>query len=136
MKKIIIAGTRKGVKDKKEGITLVNEYIDSFPTDTKSILKELREIMKEEVPGGEETTGYGVPVVNLNGKPVIYFAAFKNHTSIYPAPRGAKEFRNELEKYKGGKGTVQFPLDKPLPIALIKRIVRFRLKLVGGTEKN
>ena len=90
-------------------------------------LKELRAIVKKMAPDAEEGISYGIPVFKLNGKMFVYIAGFKNHTSLYPAPRGNDAFKEELANYKGGKGTVQFPLDKPLPVGLIKRIIKFRI---------
>lgn len=108
----------------------VDEYIESFPAEIKEILQKLRTSIKKESPSSvTEAISYGIPTFKLNGKYVIYFAGFRDHVSIYPAPRGEKEFAKELSKYKGGKGTVQFPLDKPLPMDLIKRIVKFRLRI-------
>ena len=107
--------------------TNIDEYIASFPPATQKVLKELRSIMRKSIPGVEETISYGIPCYKKNGRYVIYFAGFKNHTSVYPAPRGNEAF-TELSEYEGGKGTVQFPLDKPLPVRLITKIVKFRLK--------
>jgi uncharacterized protein YdhG (YjbR/CyaY superfamily) len=112
----------------------IDDYIGSFPDQTKVILQKIRETIRKVLPDGEETISYQIPCFKLNGKYVIYFAGFAHHVSIYPAPRGAAEFREELADYKGGKGTVQFPLDKPLPLALIAKIVRFRVK--ERTKKN
>lgn len=107
----------------------VDQYISTFPEDTKKLLEIVRKTIKKVAPRAQEGISYQIPVFKLNGNYLIYFAGFKNHISIYPAPRGYKEFEDELSKYKGGKGTVQFELDKPLPLDLIKRIVKFRLKL-------
>lgn len=106
----------------------IDEYINTFPKNVGDVLEQMRKIIKEIVPGAVEGISYQIPVFKLNGKYFVYIAGFKNHVSLYPAPRGYKEFEGELSKYKGGKGTVQFELDKPLPLDLIKRIVKFRLK--------
>ena len=106
----------------------VKDYIDSFPKDTQAVLKEIRTTIKNLAPGAEEMISYAIPCYKLNGSPLIYFAAFKSHVSVYPAPRGHDAFAGELAAYKGGKGTVQFPLDKPLPVDLIARMVKFRMK--------
>jgi uncharacterized protein YdhG (YjbR/CyaY superfamily) len=106
----------------------VKEYIDSFPKDTQKVLKEIRTTIKKLAPQAEEVISYAIPCFKLNGSPVIYFAGFKSHVSVYPAPRGNEAFSEELAAYKGGKGTVQFPLDKPLPLDLIARMVKFRMK--------
>jgi uncharacterized protein YdhG (YjbR/CyaY superfamily) len=106
----------------------VNEYIASFPKDVQKKLKEIRATIKKAAPKTEEKISYGIPAVSFEGKYVVYFAAFKSHVSVYPAPRGADEFKEILAKYEGGKGTVQFPLDEPLPLALITKIVKHRLR--------
>ena len=111
----------------------VKEYIDSFPKDTQKALKEIRSAIKKLVPVAEEVISYGIPCFKLKGSYIIYFAGFKKHVSIYPAPREHEDFAGELAAYKGGKGTVQFSLDQPLPISLINRIVKFRIK--GNAEK-
>lgn len=105
-----------------------DEYISSFPQATQKILQQIRATIKKTAPKAEEAISYGIPVFNLNGTYLIYFAGFKNHVSIYPAPRGKDEFKKILSAYKGGKGTVQFPLDKPIPFNLITKIVKFRMK--------
>lgn len=105
-----------------------DEYISSFPPATQKILQQIRAKIKKIAPKAEEAISYGIPVFNLNGTYLIYFAGYKNHVSIYPAPRGRDEFTAILSAYKGGKGTVQFPLDKPIPFNLITRIVKFRMK--------
>ena len=105
-----------------------DQYISSFPPATQKILQQIRATIKKIAPKAEEAISYGIPVFNLNGTYLIYFAGFKNHVSIYPAPRGKDEFKEILSAYKGGKGTVQFPLDKPIPFNLITKIVKFRIK--------
>lgn len=104
----------------------VDQYIKSFPPKTQSLLKQLRKTIKSAAPGAEEMISYGIAGYKQQGM-LIYFAGFNNHVSVYPAPRTAPEFKKELAVYKGGKGTVQFPLDTPLPLDLVKRIIRYRL---------
>jgi uncharacterized protein YdhG (YjbR/CyaY superfamily) len=106
----------------------INEYIRSLPKETQPIVKKLRSIIKKLAPAAEEGISYGIPIFKLNGRMFIYIAGYKKHTSIYPAPRRNPEFAEELSEYKGGKGTVQFPIGKPLPVRLIKRIVKFRMR--------
>jgi uncharacterized protein YdhG (YjbR/CyaY superfamily) len=106
----------------------MDDYISWFPEYVQNILKQIRATIKKAAPDTEETISYGIPCFRKNGGYVIYFAGFKNHVSVYPAPRGKEEFKKILSAYKGGKGTVQFPLDKPLPLSLITKIVKFRLK--------
>jgi uncharacterized protein YdhG (YjbR/CyaY superfamily) len=106
----------------------IDDYIAWFPPETQKVLNQIRATIKKTAPKAEEVISYGIPCFNLNGTYLIYFAGYKNHVSIYPAPRGKDEFNQILSAYKGGKGTVQFPLDKPIPHSLITRIVKFRIK--------
>ncbi len=103
-----------------------DEYISDLPAETQKIMKQLRALIKKIIPKADEVISYGIPAFKMNGKVVIFFAAFKNHIGLYPAPRSNEAFKKELSAYKGGKGTVQFPLDKPLPAGLIKKIVEFK----------
>ena len=106
----------------------IDEYIAGFPKEIQKTLKLIRAAIKKVAPDAEETISYAIPTFTLNGHYLIYFAGYKNHVSIYPAPRGNEDFKDELSQYKGGKGTVQFPLDKPIPLNLLGRIVKFRIK--------
>jgi uncharacterized protein YdhG (YjbR/CyaY superfamily) len=106
----------------------VADYLLLFPEDTQKVLRKIRQAIKKGAPKAEETISYAIPAFKLNGKPFIYMAAFKNHVSVYPAPRGEAAFKKELAAYKGGKGTVQFPLDEPIPLDLITRITEFRVQ--------
>jgi uncharacterized protein YdhG (YjbR/CyaY superfamily) len=105
----------------------IDEYIAGFPKETQKVLKLIRATIRKAAPKAEEAISYAIPAYKLDGEWLIYFAGFKNHVSVYPAPRGKPEFRDELAQYKGGKGTVQFPLDKPIPVDLITRIVEYRI---------
>lgn len=105
-----------------------DDYIKSFPKDVRQRLEQIRTIIKNTAPDAEESISYGMPAYKLKGKPLVYFAAFKNHIGFYATPSGHSEFAKELSKYKQGKGSVQFPLDKPLPLGLITKIVKFRVK--------
>ncbi len=106
----------------------VDEYINSFPEDIRKVLEELRGIIKNELPAEiEEIISYGIPTVKLNGKHVIYFAGYKDHISIHPTTEQLEKEVPEVLKYKTGKGTLQFPLDKPLPFSLIKKITKVKL---------
>ncbi len=105
----------------------IDEYIARFPKKTQEYLTKIRLTIKRLVPEAEERISYQIPAFNLNGKYLIYFAGFHKHVSMYPAPRGSENFQEELSHYKGGKGTVQFPLDRPLPVDLIKRIIKFKI---------
>lgn len=112
----------------RQKFTTIDEYIESFPQSTKIILEKVRQVIKKTVPQANETISYQIPAFKLNAKYIIYFAGFTKHISLYPAPREHKDFKEELKNYKGGKGTVQFPLDRALPWKLIERIVRFRIR--------
>jgi uncharacterized protein YdhG (YjbR/CyaY superfamily) len=103
----------------------VEAYIKGYPPKVQTILKKIRKAIKGTVPKADEVISYGIPGYKYHGM-LIFFAAWKDHISVYPAPRNNKAFKEELSGYKGGKGTVQFPLDKPVPYDLIVRIVKFR----------
>ena len=105
----------------------MDEYINSFPEDVRRILTELRQTIREVAPDAEETINYQIPTFTLNGN-LVHFAAFENHIGFYPAPSGMEAFKEELSGYKGAKGSVQFPIDQPLPLPLIRRIVKYRVK--------
>lgn len=104
----------------------VQAYIDSFPKETQKLLKQIRKTIKKTAPKAEEKISYGMPGYFLNGQ-LVFFAGYKNHIGFYATPTGHKEFKKELSVYKQGKGSVQFPIDKPLPLDLITRIVKFRV---------
>ena len=106
----------------------IDEYIAGFPNNVREILEQIRMTIREAAPDAEETISYQIPTFTLKGKYLIYFAAYTKHIGLYPAPRGVEKFRKELSLYEGGKGTVRFPLDKPIPFRLINRIVKFRVK--------
>lgn len=105
----------------------VDEYIKAFPPSVRTMLTTLRKTVKAMAPQAYEVISYGIPGYKYHGM-LFYFAGFKNHISVYPAPRTAEAFKKELATYKGGKGTMQLSLDKPLPLGLIKRIIKFRIK--------
>jgi len=111
----------------KESIETVDKYIDGFPPETQKILQKIRKIIQKSAPEAVESLGYGMPAYKLNGKPLVYFAAFKNHIGFYATPNGHAAFSQELSKYKQGKGSVQFPIDQPMPFELIEKIVRFHV---------
>jgi uncharacterized protein YdhG (YjbR/CyaY superfamily) len=111
----------------KKSIT-VSEYIRSFPKTTQILLKQVRSVIQQTAPEAEELIGYGMPSYKLNKKPLVYFAGYANHIGFYATPNGHEKFAKELSIYKQGKGSVQFPIDKPMPLALIQKIVAFRVK--------
>ncbi len=105
----------------------IDVFIASFPGDTQIILEQLRLTIRKAAPEAEETICYGIPTFTFHGN-LVHFSAFKNHIGFYPTPSGILAFKKELSNYKSAKGSVQFPLDKPLPLDLIARIVKFRVK--------
>src|SRR3990167_2494762 len=111
-----------------KGYKNVDEYIANFPEEIQKRLKEIRKTIKEEAPEAGEKISYGIPSTILNGKYFIYFAGYKNHISLYPVTPAMETSIKEIPEYRTGKGTLQFPIDKPLPVKLIKRIVKVRLK--------
>ncbi len=105
----------------------VDHYIKEFPAEIQLLLEQMRLAIKSVAHDAAESISYGMPAYKSNGKPLVYFAGFKNHIGFYATPSGHTEFAAELSIYKQGKGSVQFPVDQPLPIDLIARIVRFRV---------
>ena len=114
----------------------VDAFIAKYPKDVREILNRVRETIRAAAPGAEEGINYGIPTFSLNGN-LVHFSAFKAHIGFYPTPSGIEKFKNELPKYKGAKGSVKFPLDQPIPYALIAKIVKFRVKenLAKGRKK-
>lgn len=106
----------------------VDEYLSSFPKEIQKVLKQVRETIKKTAPQAEEKISYGVPSFTLNGKQLIYFAGFKKHIGVYPSPVTVDTFKKDFSKYKTGKGSVQLPLDQPMPLTLITKIVKYRIK--------
>ena len=104
----------------------VDSYIATFPPATQKLLQQIRETILNAAPQAEESISYGMPAYKLSGKPLLYFAGYKKHIGLYALPSGHEAFAEELNKYKKGKGSVQFPVNEPLPLDLIERIVKFR----------
>lgn len=105
----------------------IEKYILSFPEDVQIIMYKIRAIVKEKAPEALESISYGMPAFKLHGKPLVYFAGFKNHIGFYAIPSGHAKFEKELSIYKNGKGSVQFPINKPIPYDLIAQITEFRV---------
>ena len=105
----------------------IDEYIAEFPPQTRAMLEEMRAIIRASAPGATETISYAIPTFDLNGH-LVHFAGFKHHVGFYPTGRGVEAFKEELAPYRSGKGSVQFPLGKPLPADLIRRVVEFRVE--------
>ena len=108
-------------------ITNFEEYFAQFPEEIQAILQKIRAVISEAAPDATEKISYQMPTFYLNGN-LVHFAAFKTHIGFYPVPSGIEKFKEELSQYKGGKGSVQFPLDKPIPYDLIRRITIFRVE--------
>jgi uncharacterized protein YdhG (YjbR/CyaY superfamily) len=106
----------------------INEYIAGFPAEVQAVLEQVRAAVRQVAPNAEEAIAYAIPTFRLRNKNLVHFAAFKNHIGFYPTPTGSEAFKEELAGYKTGKGSVQFPLDQPMPLDLITRIVMFRLE--------
>ena len=105
----------------------IDQYIGGFPNDIQVLLEKIRMTIKKAAPGAQEKIGYGIPTFTLNGN-LVHFAAYKNHIGFYPASSGIEKFKQELSVYKGAKGSVQFPIDKPMPLGLITKIVKFKVQ--------
>lgn len=104
-----------------------DEYISSFPKETQKLLKQLRAAIRKAAPAAEEGISYNMPYYKLHGR-LVYFAGYEKHIGLYPMTSGIEQFKKEISKYKWAKGSLQLPLDKPLPIDLVTRIVSFRVK--------
>lgn len=105
----------------------IDEYIAAFPQRVQELLRNIRSAIRKAAPEAEETISYAVPTFKFHGN-LVHFAAFRHHIGFYPGPTGIEAFKEDLADYKGAKGSVQFPLDEPLPLAVISRIVEFRVK--------
>lgn len=114
----------KNVQDSPRDI---DEYIAGFPPNIREILEQIRITIREVAPDAEEAIKYRMPTFVLNEN-LVHFAAYKNHVGFYPTPSGIEKFKDELSSYKNAKGSVQFPIDKPIPLKLIRKIVEFRVK--------
>jgi uncharacterized protein YdhG (YjbR/CyaY superfamily) len=112
----------------KKLFTTIDDYISTFPADIQTILEKVRQSIQKAAPDAIETISYGIPTFNLNGKHVVFFAGWKHHISLYPLPAGDEAFQQELAHYKRAKGTIQFPLDKPIPYDLVEQIVTLLMK--------
>jgi uncharacterized protein YdhG (YjbR/CyaY superfamily) len=109
-------------------MTTIDEYIEGFPKNVQTILEKIRATIRKAAPKAIEAMKYAIPTFVLNGRNLVHFAAFEKHIGFYPAPSGIAHFRKELAAYKSAKGSVQFPLEEPMPYELIAKIVKFRVK--------
>lgn len=110
----------------------IDEYIAEFPPSTREVLEEMRGIIRAEAPDAVETMSYAIPTFDVNRKHLVHFAGYERHVGFYPGASGIAAFADELAPYKSAKGSVQFPLGRPLPEDLIRRMVRFRLAETGA----
>jgi uncharacterized protein YdhG (YjbR/CyaY superfamily) len=115
------------MRDDQPAVKNIDDYIAGFPPDVQRILQKVRATIKEAAPDAEEAISYQMPTFRLEGN-LVHFAAFKNHIGLYPTPSGTERFHKELSPYETGKGSIRFPLDKPIPFGLITRIVKFRVR--------
>ena len=115
------------MKSKKAGFRSIDEYIAMFPEETQKILQEVRATIKATVPEAREKISYQIAAFELNGRNLVHFAGWKTHIGMYPIPSGTEAFNKEVSQYVDGKGTLKFPLDKPMPLKLIGKIVKFRV---------
>lgn len=122
---------------KSEANASIDAYIAGFPEDVQAVLQQIRQVIQQAAPEATEAISYQMPTFRLHGN-LVHFGAFKNHIDFYPAPTGIAEFEQELASYKQGRGSVQFPLDKPIPYDLFARITRFRVaeNLAAATAKR
>ncbi|MCK6583513.1 MAG: DUF1801 domain-containing protein [Anaerolineales bacterium] len=116
-------------------IKTMDEFISKYPPKVQTILQRIRSVIHRSAPGAEEAMSYGIPTFRLNGKNLVHFSAFKEHIGFYPTPSGIAKFKKELSAYEGAKGSVKFPLNKPIPYALIGKITQYRVKEVMGEKK-
>jgi uncharacterized protein YdhG (YjbR/CyaY superfamily) len=115
------------MKTTADGASLIDDYIKPFAEDTRKLLDQMRSTIQKTAPEATEKMSYGMPTFYFNGN-LVHFAAFKNHIGFFPTPSAIEKFQKELESYKTSKGTVQFPLTGPLPVKLIERMVKFRVR--------
>jgi len=111
----------------KTNFQSIDEYITACPKESQAYLKQIRKLIHSLAPDAKEKISYQIACFELNGKNLVHFAGWKKHVSLYPVPAGSEAFNKEIAKYADGKGTVKFPLDKPLPVKLIEKAVKYRL---------
>jgi uncharacterized protein YdhG (YjbR/CyaY superfamily) len=121
---------------RQERYITIDEYISGFPAGVREILERMRTVIREVAPDAEEAIRYGMPTFRLAGRNLVHFAAFTHHVGFYPTPSAIEKFKRELSPYKQGKGSVRFPLDKPVPFELVKKIVKFRIAETDQNEKS
>ena len=112
----------------KAKFTTIDAYIASFPKEVQGILEQIRRTIRKAAPGAVEAISYQIPTFKLNGSNLVHFAGWKNHIGFYATPSGNVAFKKELARYKVAKGSIQFPLDEPIPYGLVTKIAKFRVK--------
>lgn len=112
-------------KNMDQNIKTIDEFIANYPDDTQVILQKIRQTIQDVSPDAKEKISYGIPTFTLNGKNLVHFSAYAKHIGFYPGSAPIKEFKKELSGYKTSKGTVQFPLNKPIPYDLIQKITEY-----------
>jgi uncharacterized protein YdhG (YjbR/CyaY superfamily) len=117
---------------KRSTASSIDEYIAGFPAPTRHALEELRALIRNVVPGATEVMSYAIPTFDLNGRHLVHFAGHERHAGFYPTPSAIEAFRDELQPYETAKGSVRFPLDRPLPAELIARMVEFRVREIAA----
>jgi uncharacterized protein YdhG (YjbR/CyaY superfamily) len=120
----------------KAKFTTIDGYIASFPKETQGKLQKIRQTLKKAAPEAFEAISYQIPTFKVNGRNLVHFAAWKEHIGFYATPSGNAAFKKELLKYKVAKGSIQFPLDEPIPYDLITQIARFRVKEIRAKKKS
>jgi uncharacterized protein YdhG (YjbR/CyaY superfamily) len=133
---MLYEGYSMDMKGPRKGYTNIDEYIAAFPKDIQVILEAVRHAIREAAPESEEKISYGIPTFDLNRRHLVHFAAYRNHIGFYPTSSGIRAFKKELSSFKTSKGTVQFPIDKPIPLDLIKKIVKYRVRENLGKSNN
>jgi uncharacterized protein YdhG (YjbR/CyaY superfamily) len=113
----------------------IDDYIARFPPDVRRMLQQVRRTIRKAAPDAEETIKYQIPTFTLNGTNLVSFAGYKNHIGFYPAPGGVEEFKKDLAPYLAAKATARFPLDEPIPVRLIDRMVKFRIRKTADRVK-
>ncbi len=116
--------------------TTIDEYIESFPENTRLLLEKIRETVRKAAPDAVESISYEIPTFKLNGKRLVYFGGWKDHVGFYSIPRGDPVFRKQVAPFETDKGALKFPIDKPFPYDLLKKLVRFRIEEIKKATKQ
>lgn len=122
--------------DAKVTPTTIEEYIAAYPADVQERLRAMHQAVRSVAPDAAEKIGYGIPTFTLNGKNLVHFGASKKHIGFYPTPSGIENFAEDFSRYEGAKGSVQFPLDQPLPLDLVKRVTAWRVEQLTAAKKK